>query len=467
MDRHNHYQQVFKSTPIPSLLLEPDPMSKDCIRLVVFDANDAFEKHFGLSRMSLAGKTWVEVFGNQHLQQEEWEMTLKQMVSREDPLAEADGQLFFEDRDYRMQAFSCDHGRISVVFLTEEKAERSKLPDRKLQNLSSLSSTQEENFLVEVLSDGGFRLLQASDSNGMNTGFLRRSGITRMKRDLYGFFENVLSTEEAALHFKRCVETRTSYQFLLLSDTLEGSPALQITLTPFQHGDRITHLICTIQDHGFIKQGEMIRQLKEEQRYIQQGKFQKDLLLSMIQILEIYDPYTRGHSENVARDCAMVSEMMGLDHRTIRLLYWAGLVHDIGKFLVPKEILDKPYRLAKEEFDLIKMHSAWGARVLGTSGYLTEVADLVLHHHERIDGKGYPDGLSGSHIPLGSRVIAVADGFDAMVNDRPYRRKLAVPDAVKEMVSACGQQYDPDIVSVFLGMKASSANNPQISAKTP
>lgn len=190
--------------------------------------------------------------------------------------------------------------------------------------------------------------------------------------------------------------------------------------------------------------------LAMQQFMIQQGKFQKDLLMSMIQILELYDLYTKGHSENVAYLSALIAEKMHLSTKLINRIYWAGLVHDIGKLLVPTQVLNKESKLTPNEFEMIKMHPIWGAKVLQTSNQLEDVSKYVLYHHERFDGGGYPDGISDKTIPLPSRIISVADAFDAMTSERSYRKPLTIEDAREEVLKNAGSQFDPDVVRVFL-----------------
>ncbi|HQN21596.1 MAG TPA: HD domain-containing protein [Thermotogota bacterium] len=187
------------------------------------------------------------------------------------------------------------------------------------------------------------------------------------------------------------------------------------------------------------------------QRYmISQGKFQKELLLSMIKILEFIDPYTKGHSENVATYCARIGEALQWPKEYITRIYWAGLVHDIGKILVPMAVLRKESPLTEEEFETIKQHPVWGAEVLKTSEELEDIADAVLYHHERWGGGGYPEGLYGEEIPLFSRVISVADAYDSMTSNRPYREALSDWEAVREIERNLATQFDPDIGRCFI-----------------
>lgn len=189
------------------------------------------------------------------------------------------------------------------------------------------------------------------------------------------------------------------------------------------------------------------------QKYmISQGKFQKDLLFSMIKILEIFDPYTKGHSESVAKYSAKIAEALGLPSEKIARVYWAGLVHDIGKILVPTSILRKQTSLTDEEFDIIKKHPVWGAEVLKSSEELEDIVESVMYHHERWNGNGYPSGLTRKKIPLFSRIIAVADAYDAMTSDRHYRKPLSQYAALLEIEGNLDTQFDPEIGEAFIRM---------------
>lgn len=183
-----------------------------------------------------------------------------------------------------------------------------------------------------------------------------------------------------------------------------------------------------------------------------QGRFEKDMILTMIRILEYHDTYTKGHSKNVATIASLIAEKLGLNDELIRKTYWAALVHDVGKIVVPSSILNKESKLTIEEFEVIKKHPVYGHDFLSTSPELRDLARYVFHHHERWDGKGYPAGISGEEIPLISRIIMVADSWDAMRSDRPYRKGLSKEKATEEILKHSGAQFDPNIAKVFIKM---------------
>ncbi len=183
--------------------------------------------------------------------------------------------------------------------------------------------------------------------------------------------------------------------------------------------------------------------------YNTKSVFQEKLILAMIKILEIHDPYTSGHSENVALLCSMIAGEMLFDAIQINEIYWTGLVHDIGKINVPNTILLKTGRLTQSEYEQIKHHPIWGADILSASQDLEKIIDGVRFHHERWDGAGYPDGLAGEQIPIYSRIIAVADTFDAMTSDRSYKKAVSIEESIEEIRINSGKQFDPEVVDVF------------------
>jgi len=179
-------------------------------------------------------------------------------------------------------------------------------------------------------------------------------------------------------------------------------------------------------------------------------KFQLEIILAIINMLEIHDSYTKGHSENVARISTLLAREMGYSNEEIKDIEWAGLVHDIGKILISKRILNKKGVLTAEEYEEIKKHSIWGYEVLVKSEELKEVALYVRHHHERWDGNGYPDALKAGEIPEVARIIALADAWDTMRSDRVYRKRLSREIAIQELIDNRGKQFDPEIVDIAL-----------------
>ncbi|MBD5606561.1 MAG: HD-GYP domain-containing protein [Candidatus Eremiobacteraeota bacterium] len=173
-------------------------------------------------------------------------------------------------------------------------------------------------------------------------------------------------------------------------------------------------------------------------------------LTILAEVIDRRDPYTAGHSSRVAAYAKQLAVEMKLSRREIAVVEHAALLHDLGKIGIPDAVLLKPSRLDAQEREIIERHPVIGGEMLGSISTMSDIAPCVLHHHERIDGRGYPHGLPGERIPLGARLIAVADTFDAMTTDRPYRRALSVEASIAEMRRVSGTQLEAAFVEAFL-----------------
>src|SRR5919201_5329785 len=174
-------------------------------------------------------------------------------------------------------------------------------------------------------------------------------------------------------------------------------------------------------------------------------------MLSMLsRAIDSRDPYTRGHSTRVTAFAEAIARRLGWDEERLEQLRVGGRLHDVGKLGVPKEVLCKRGRLDPEEFDEIRQHPTLGTKLLLRLTAFRGAFPYVLYHHERWDGKGYPTGRAGDEIPLEARVLAVADAFDAMTSDRPYRRALSHDEALAEVERCAGTQFDPEIAEIFI-----------------
>jgi polar amino acid transport system substrate-binding protein len=179
-------------------------------------------------------------------------------------------------------------------------------------------------------------------------------------------------------------------------------------------------------------------------------KLYRDIVKTWVKALEYYDYYTKGHSEEVAYYAVEIGKMFGLDDEKLEKLYWAGLLHDIGKIYVPQVVLNKTNKLDEREFGLIKIHPVRGYELVKEIDGFEDVAIWIRHHHERWDGKGYPDGLKGEEIPFEARILCVADSYQAMRSDRPYKRGKSVEESIQELRRNAGRQFDSAIVEKFI-----------------
>jgi len=175
-----------------------------------------------------------------------------------------------------------------------------------------------------------------------------------------------------------------------------------------------------------------------------------ETIMALALAVEAKDPYSAGHSKRVGYYSRKIGEVMGLDEESLRVLNDAGVLHDIGKIGVKDEILLKPRPLTPDEEKVMQQHSVIGEAIVKPVRSLQKVVALVRHHHERFDGTGYPSNLKGEEIPLGARILSVADTYDSMVTDRPYRKRLTIEDAKAELKKCAGVQHDPAVVEAFL-----------------
>ena len=182
------------------------------------------------------------------------------------------------------------------------------------------------------------------------------------------------------------------------------------------------------------------------------------IVSAMVGALDAKSPWTKGHSERVAAYAEEIAREMGLNADEIKNLRLAGLLHDVGKVGTYDYLLDKPAKLTDQEFEIVKKHPAQGAEILKSIKQLKDIIPLIRHHHERIDGKGYPDGLEGEEIPLGAMILHVADSFDSMTSDRPYRPSPGIEYAVSELKKYSGSQFDTEVVGAFLRILGKRGN---------
>lgn len=187
-----------------------------------------------------------------------------------------------------------------------------------------------------------------------------------------------------------------------------------------------------------------------EQAYTNLKDSYIEMISAMRLLVDAKDIYTCGHSDRVSFYAVHIAAAMGMDEDYCEMIRVAGLFHDIGKVGIPDDILLKRGRLDDDEYEIIKNHSANGARILSSISRFQNIVPLVRSHHERVDGRGYPDHLTGEDIPLGAKIISVADSYDAMTSNRRYRSSLGEKSAIDELIAGKGTQFDPEMVDIFV-----------------
>jgi putative nucleotidyltransferase with HDIG domain len=195
------------------------------------------------------------------------------------------------------------------------------------------------------------------------------------------------------------------------------------------------------------KQQEALHELTEAYDRLESANL--SFAIALVATLDARDQYTAGHSTAVANYARDVASELKLPNDQQRLVYLCGLVHDVGKIGLPAGLLEKPGALTPQERVQMEEHSAIGERILANVDDYSDIARIVRHHHERIDGRGYPDGLEGDSIPMIARIIAVADAYDAMTSDRPYREAMTTEVARERLLQSAGTQFDSTIVAAF------------------
>lgn len=284
---------------------------------------------------------------------------------------------------------------------------------------------------------------------------LRNRSILELQTDLY---DNLLSIKKQMDLLKAslcvpCYFKRELLGILILGEKISGENF---------NREEMGFFVTLANDAAMaIANAQLIESLQQrveeiKELYLNEHKIFMHTAVALAAAIDARDPYTHGHTERVTNYClAIAKELDGVpevsQYRNFRqTLQIAALLHDVGKIGIPDYILNKNGRLTPEEFEEIKKHSIIGATILRPIRELSDVAREVRSHQECYDGSGYPDGLAGNDIPLIARIIAVADAFDAMTTNRPYRKKKEIEEAIQELKSRSGTQFDPIIVSAFL-----------------
>jgi len=261
------------------------------------------------------------------------------------------------------------------------------------------------------------------------------------------------------------------YEPIVIDGTVEGVCILQI---PYQsvvaHSNMLLQIIALTISGGLLilfllligilyktsitmltQNDELIEQKKEiEISYKKLDDSYKCTVLALSNAVDARDPYTAGHSMRVSKISLLISGELKMADEDTQILEYAALFHDIGKIGIPDDILNKKGKLTDDEYKSVKNHPDIGVNILGEITFLLNALPLIKHHHERFDGKGYPCGIEGEEIPLCSRIIAIADTYDAMTSDRPYRRGFSHSAAVQEILENKGTQFDGMLVDMFM-----------------
>ncbi len=198
-----------------------------------------------------------------------------------------------------------------------------------------------------------------------------------------------------------------------------------------------------------------VRSLLSAKRYLDDLEEAERVILALAKAIEARDGYTEAHTERVSAGAVALGRRVGLPAAQLEVLYHGGMLHDVGKIGIPEAVLGKPGALSAPEAALMRTHPLRGVEICGPlrSRLIRKALPIIRHHHERIDGGGYPDGLGGAEIPLLARIMAISDAYDAMTSDRPYRRGMAAAEALSLLRQGAGSQWDTDLVTEFVAME--------------
>lgn len=293
--------------------------------------------------------------------------------------------------------------------------------------------------LRDILSLEGFTVLTAGDGQEaleqMNTVSpdMIISDIAMPRMDGFSFFQNVRSRPDwLAIPFV-FLTARNDKEHILAGKNLGAEDYL---VKPLSREELLTAV------RSRLSRSQELRAIQLQHAY-------EASLTMLANAIDVRDPYTRGHVERVTAYAHALGVQLGLGKRELEHLRFGSILHDIGKIFIHETMLFKPRPLAPKDWYEIKKHPLAGAEMIKDVPYLAPAMPIVRHHHERWDGKGYPDGLKGEAIPLTARIVAVADSFDAITIDRPYRKSRSLEDAYHEIVRMSGAQFDPQVVTAF------------------
>ncbi len=186
--------------------------------------------------------------------------------------------------------------------------------------------------------------------------------------------------------------------------------------------------------------------------YTRMRKIYLDTIRTLAAAIDAKDPYTHGHSDRVSKMAVQLARKLDFLDSEIEYIEYAAILHDIGKIGIEDRILGKKDKLTDKEYERIKEHPVIGAGIIESIEFLKKCSKMVLYHHERFDGNGYPEGLKGEEIPKYSRLLSIVDSYDAMNSDRPYRKKLSPQDILKELEKESGKQFDPKMIKIFISL---------------
>lgn len=291
----------------------------------------------------------------------------------------------------------------------------------------------------------------------------RVSGIFRKKAQLLGELKSVLNYMKDNLKSLIFIPNKLE-DIELTSKGILTDFEYQLLATPLISNSGLIGLVFLVRNKDSISFNEEDLQLltvfasqtaaiiENSKLYGKMVEINREIIRSLAKAVEAKDSYTKGHSDQVAHYAVKLGRKLKLATTELDHLYWAGIVHDVGKIGIPDSILNKPGKLTNEEFAVMKQHPVIGREILSEVDSLKDIMPVIYHHHERIDGNGYPEGKKNGDIPFLSKIISVVDAFDAMTSDRAYRRAMDIKKAVDILQQGVNTQWSEDLVKAWISI---------------
>lgn len=297
-------------------------------------------------------------------------------------------------------------------------------------------------YLIEVIRMNGFRVFKNSDNIEKHE---NEAGIFRLlvQDDQMEIFESNVNAGKSIIC--QPYESRDSINIIFVVDGRLFHTNEREYITS---GDRITFKNLQETHHLSVIDNTKILMIRNSNHFIKQVST-ADEIYNLIHQIQAKDKYTEDHCNNTGNLAVQIATLMKLPSQTIENILYAGKIHDVGKINICENILNKPSELTEEEYDIVKKHPQFGHDIIMKTTGNSTLAKIVLDHHERLDGTGYPNGLKGDEISIEAMVLAVVDSFDAMTSNRPYKKKITTEEALEDLKSHIGSLYDSRIVLVL------------------
>lgn len=454
------YRELVDNMPLGMLIQEPIYNNENMlIDFKILQYNQEFCNQFGLTKVDLTSKTTFEIFPDF---KESLHLRYEKVVNSEKAVV---FETYLKDynKHFKIIAYRMKDDE-NLVVISEDITEK-KCRDLELENLSKYDfltnlsnrrtfvksfkdfNTSENYPLAVIMMDvNGLKII--NDAFGHNTGdivlkhiadtlreiFPKDDVIARIGGDEFCILMKKTGTEKIEKLKKKLKRELTK----IVVSNMELSLAVGYDFVDEKNNRTLDEVLKEAENHMYrykISEGISVRN--------------KAIKAIFNTLNEKYD-VERVHSERVSKLSKAIGIKMGFNQENLRELELSGLFHDIGKISIPDAILNKPSKLTKEEYEIIKKHPEFSYQILRAADEYSDLAITALYHHERWDGKGYPKGLKGEEIPLFSRIINVADAFEAMTSQRPYKKVISKDDAVKELIRCSGTQFDSKIVDIFV-----------------